>query len=188
MVVDRTVRDARHQSRILGSDARRAARAGGTCAHRPGPSGTRWPRAANAAGLAQVSRGRVHRNRLVRSGGIGRGNPDPPRRPDPGRTESTARFIQRDRWRQRARRCGGADRQPLAGPPGWDRDHRGRGPHVARVDADRDRGSAALRRGDRKSTRLNSSHVAISYAVFCLKKKKKKEEIIYIVKKKKKKT
>src|SRR5207253_8924118 len=28
-------------------------------------------------------------------------------------------------------------------------------------------------RKDRKSTRLNSSHVAISYAVFCLKKKKK---------------
>src|SRR5439155_21754089 len=28
-------------------------------------------------------------------------------------------------------------------------------------------------RRDRKSTRLNSSHVAISYAVFCLKKKKK---------------
>src|SRR5690625_5489891 len=28
---------------------------------------------------------------------------------------------------------------------------------------------------DRKSTRLNSSHVAISYAVFCLKKKKKEE-------------
>src|SRR5437870_2149487 len=30
------------------------------------------------------------------------------------------------------------------------------------------------RKRDRKSTRLNSSHVAISYAVFCLKKKKKK--------------
>src|SRR2546426_6475464 len=29
-------------------------------------------------------------------------------------------------------------------------------------------------RGDRKSTRLNSSHLVISYAVFCLKKKKKK--------------
>src|SRR3989442_7669701 len=29
---------------------------------------------------------------------------------------------------------------------------------------------------DRKSTRLNSSHVRISYAVFCLKKKKKKPE------------
>src|SRR5207249_11452758 len=31
------------------------------------------------------------------------------------------------------------------------------------------------RAGDRKSTRLNSSHVSISYAVFCLKKKKKKK-------------
>src|SRR5690554_7322524 len=30
---------------------------------------------------------------------------------------------------------------------------------------------------DRKSTRLNSSHVRISYAVFCLKKKKKKPNI-----------
>src|SRR5438876_8298297 len=30
---------------------------------------------------------------------------------------------------------------------------------------------AAPRRGDRKSTRLNSSHPSISYAVFCLKKK-----------------
>src|SRR3712207_8230339 len=29
------------------------------------------------------------------------------------------------------------------------------------------------RRGDRKSTRLNSSHANISYAVFCLKKKKR---------------
>src|SRR5690606_41863177 len=33
---------------------------------------------------------------------------------------------------------------------------------------------ASERNGDRKSTRLNSSHVKISYAVFCLKKKKKK--------------
>src|SRR5437870_11780563 len=33
----------------------------------------------------------------------------------------------------------------------------------------------AARGSDRKSTRLNSSHVAISYAVFCLKKKKKTE-------------
>src|SRR5690349_23798136 len=30
--------------------------------------------------------------------------------------------------------------------------------------------------GDRKSTRLNSSHVEISYAVFCLKKKKNKKK------------
>src|SRR2546426_8788157 len=32
---------------------------------------------------------------------------------------------------------------------------------------------AGVQRGDRKSTRLNSSHLVISYAVFCLKKKKK---------------
>src|SRR5699024_12022961 len=32
---------------------------------------------------------------------------------------------------------------------------------------------------DRKSTRLNSSHVSISYAVFCLKKKNVKTYIIY---------
>src|SRR5690349_23880396 len=32
---------------------------------------------------------------------------------------------------------------------------------------------------DRKSTRLNSSHVEISYAVFCLKKKKKKKNRRY---------
>src|SRR5215510_15828767 len=41
---------------------------------------------------------------------------------------------------------------------------------------------------DRKSTRLNSSHVAISYAVFCLKKKKKKKKNRKMKKKKKKKT
>src|SRR5207247_6854726 len=35
--------------------------------------------------------------------------------------------------------------------------------------------SAQARRADRKSTRLNSSHEWISYAVFCLKKKKKKQ-------------
>src|SRR5438874_9391571 len=35
---------------------------------------------------------------------------------------------------------------------------------------------------DRKSTRLNSSHVEISYAVFCLKKKKNKENNQYLTK------
>src|SRR5690349_23657332 len=35
------------------------------------------------------------------------------------------------------------------------------------------RAGAARGHGDRKSTRLNSSHVEISYAVFCLKKKNK---------------
>src|SRR5215469_8622726 len=42
-----------------------------------------------------------------------------------------------------------------------------------------------LEREDRKSTRLNSSHVEISYAVFCLKKKKKQEQNLKSKKKKK---
>src|SRR3712207_7303538 len=37
------------------------------------------------------------------------------------------------------------------------------------------------RRGDRKSTRLNSSHANISYAVFCLKKKKAGEFALHPV-------
>src|SRR5437667_12884074 len=45
----------------------------------------------------------------------------------------------------------------------------------ARVVAAFERGSGAFI--DRKSTRLNSSHITISYAVFCLKKKKKKNNI-----------
>src|SRR2546426_5857478 len=34
---------------------------------------------------------------------------------------------------------------------------------------------------DRKSTRLNSSHLVISYAVFCLKKKKNKRSLYYSI-------
>src|SRR5439155_19389017 len=64
----------------------------------------------------------------------------------------------------------------------WGRDAAGRGGfHVLglhwHVEAGADLGHAVRvahrRLEDRKSTRLNSSHVAISYAVFCLKKKKK---------------
>src|SRR3712207_7141375 len=52
----------------------------------------------------------------------------------------------------------------LAGP---------RVPPVRRIQArERHGGLVALRIQDRKSTRLNSSHANISYAVFCLKKKK----------------
>src|SRR5688572_31172984 len=40
-------------------------------------------------------------------------------------------------------------------------------------------GGGPVRRRDRKSTRLNSSHSQISYAVFCLKKKKKKKSILH---------
>src|SRR5689334_23646043 len=49
--------------------------------------------------------------------------------------------------------------------------------HLVLLPAD----EAAGRRGaaeDRKSTRLNSSHSSISYAVFCLKKKKKNKRVI----------
>src|SRR5690242_21310251 len=38
---------------------------------------------------------------------------------------------------------------------------------------------ARLRLGDRKSTRLNSSHMSISYAVFCLKKKKRTQPAVF---------
>src|SRR3712207_8559937 len=47
-------------------------------------------------------------------------------------------------------------------------DRRGQGRHPD--------GARPLRRPDRKSTRLNSSHANISYAVFCLKKKKTTHE------------
>src|SRR3712207_8091527 len=74
------------------------------------------------------------------------------------------------RSRARARRPGDDRRRPAAAPAdavlrdGGGRERRG---------GDRDR-PAALRdaAGDRKSTRLNSSHANISYAVFCLKKKR----------------
>src|SRR5215475_15082600 len=56
-----------------------------------------------------------------------------------------------------------------------------------RRDADRDRPDRDPEPQDRKSTRLNSSHVKISYAVFCLKKQKKKNNIRFTRKKKKKK-
>src|SRR5208282_3112660 len=67
-----------------------------------------------------------------------------------------------DRTRRR-RRC----RRPAAG----------RGRSVARRALVWRRNAARRGRRDRKSTRLNSSHGSISYAVFCLKKKKKKKEL-----------
>src|SRR5438445_6684917 len=55
---------------------------------------------------------------------------------------------------------------------------RSRGAVGRRGRARQHRGVAATAAGvgDRKSTRLNSSHANISYAVFCLKKKKKKDK------------
>src|SRR5258708_9906193 len=51
-----------------------------------------------------------------------------------------------------------------------------RAERALRIDFERDRNRFSMRArplGDRKSTRLNSSHQIISYAVFCLKKKNK---------------
>src|SRR2546426_6218057 len=47
--------------------------------------------------------------------------------------------------------------------------------------APRDRSLVTVSAQDRKSTRLNSSHLVISYAVFCLKKKKKNYHIILAI-------
>src|SRR6266496_1844802 len=106
-----------------------------------------------------------------------------------------------------SRRARAADEQPRAG------DRRGDGPlarlrGVARAEARRPRLHPGARRQpgghqhaeprvararrlpplrrDRKSTRLNSSHVEISYAVFCLKKKKKKTEFSNLLNQEKK--
>src|SRR3712207_7313922 len=57
-------------------------------------------------------------------------------------------------------------------PPAGDRKEEPHGRRDLRPGLDRAPGAAANDR-DRKSTRLNSSHANISYAVFCLKKKKK---------------
>src|SRR5688572_31379229 len=77
--------------------------------------------------------------------------------------------------------------RPDAGVPGGDgrqQDrHQARGRNAARLEgrerphlagARKDEAPGQVR--DRKSTRLNSSHSQISYAVFCLKKKKKKKK------------
>src|SRR3712207_8402603 len=63
-------------------------------------------------------------------------------------------------------RCGGA-----AGRHGGGRAR----PHPAAAQLHAAEGREPHERRDRKSTRLNSSHANISYAVFCLKKKKKQD-------------
>src|SRR5689334_24438735 len=64
-----------------------------------------------------------------------------------------------------------SDNRPAAARPAQ---NEARGKTSPRAPASR-RVDAALDASDRKSTRLNSSHSSISYAVFCLKKKKKKK-------------
>src|SRR5688572_32511875 len=73
-------------------------------------------------------------------------------------SRSRSRPISRCRTRIRQRSCG---RSRLQSPSSW------QAPPLTLALSPEGRGE------DRKSTRLNSSHSQISYAVFCLKKKKK---------------
>src|SRR5438477_5938552 len=71
-------------------------------------------------------------------------------------------------FRSRGRReAGGTERSGTAGTRNVRTKERQRSPALR---------TAGRHRTDRKSTRLNSSHMSISYAVFCLKKKKKKND------------
>src|SRR5207249_12192187 len=90
-------------------------------------------------------------------------------RPPPRSTLFPYTTLFRSRRDPRARRSGG---QRFARADPIPREGRSR----SRVHEPRRRELVTLeaRARDRKSTRLNSSHVSISYAVFCLKKKKKK--------------
>src|SRR5436309_6507970 len=74
--------------------------------------------------------------------------------------------------RARARRLGRALRRALAGDRVVVR--HGGGDARVRVGRGSERRRPRRTRTDRKSTRLNSSHVKNSYAVFCLKKKNRK--------------
>src|SRR3712207_8797488 len=76
----------------------------------------------------------------------------------------------RSRRRHRLRRRGGPDLDARGG-------HELQRPRRAARGGDHPR-PGGVARGDRKSTRLNSSHANISYAVFCLKKKIKSKEAI----------
>src|SRR5215475_10476695 len=88
-----------------------------------------------------------------------------------------------------ARAVPGPTRSPLVGQCGVGVGHGGPDSAHPRTSCLRDQSCGGWRPrggGDRKSTRLNSSHVKISYAVFCLKKKNKNNKSFASKKKKKK--
>src|SRR2546427_2479850 len=84
----------------------------------------------------------------------------------PYRDEHNARSFVSSAGDRRGRR--------LERDPPTRKSHRARAQYCCTVRNSSDRVRWNLR--DRKSTRLNSSHSQISYAVFCLKKKKKKKD------------
>src|SRR2546426_5098911 len=91
-----------------------------------------------------------------------------------------AAVLQRPRETKEIIRCPAGHLRIQRGVP-----YRGVDLHLREPEAREPGGEDFLRRrllqigppGDRKSTRLNSSHLVISYAVFCLKKKKKKIKV-----------
>src|SRR5690625_2396745 len=86
---------------------------------------------------------------------------------DPGRVFGHPQVIEHQRDGEDGRsRIGLALPGDVGGGPVHRLEHRGEFPRGVDVAG----GSEPDAAGDRKSTRLNSSHVAISYAVFCLKK------------------
>src|SRR5438445_8570733 len=85
------------------------------------------------------------------------------------RPPSSTLFPYTTLFRSLAARRGQRDLRGM-GQPNSSRGSRANGPASVRRTEKRERGLF----GDPKSTRLNSSHANISYAVFCLKKKKKK--------------
>src|SRR2546426_7709947 len=95
----------------------------------------------------------------------------PPREPDPDRPGGVARIaappqnVHADVARERMR----GDHHGMLAGDGLDAQAERPGGRDARVPSPRR--CRTRGRADRKSTRLNSSHLVISYAVFCLKKK-----------------
>src|SRR6266508_5404132 len=133
----------------------------------------------DAAPLSRDSRCLLQRSRhlLVRSLGRGGEMPRTPIRRARSAPQSLVgaaplrrrRRLVKGRPRQRVRQLETAPSRQEAGPLGLRK-------RLVRFPLRLERGPqrlllARIARGDRKSTRLNSSHVAISYAVFCLKKK-----------------
>src|SRR5205807_3810863 len=100
-----------------------------------------------------------------------------PRQPRSTLFPYTTLFRSHHARRRRARAGGdrGFARRNLRGLPGGESRAQGGDPERRRRRArtrGRRRARVSRHHGDRKSTRLNSSHLVISYAVFCLKKKK----------------
>src|SRR6266487_7154034 len=117
-----------------------------------------------------------------------RGRPPATTSARPGRSSSArARVLPRRRGPAEAARDGDAVpcRHSSVGDSSYSALHAC--PPTVSACAARSGRTASSSQRDRKSTRLNSSHPSISYAVFCLKKKKKKQHQNKIKKKKKKK-